>query len=289
MADTLNISPDEKIAGVPLARLLRNLEDTSYNEGALDLACRLSDCKAVIEALLSDRAATKAAAPADAPTAPMCERKTNDIIQRDGYRKTGYVLRKEGTDICVSDGGAVAWFTLDQWNWLLFNRMHTTFDWPKPLGWRAPAEDAREEVRDELIHVGAMMANTMFNLAQRTGDVIDSDLAAKFDKMRKEWDTARRASSVHAIPGTGEGAEFLAEVFNRLTQEQKLSVPQEAAGRLGAFMVRNGYRIVFGRWYLQAAPSHPSEAQTCTCPSGDGSLRWPCPVHPSEAKAGEDA
>jgi hypothetical protein len=19
---------------------------------------------------------------------------------------------------------------------------------------------------------------------------------------------------------------------------------------------------------------------TCTCPSGDGSLRWPCPVHP---------
>ena len=22
------------------------------------------------------------------------------------------------------------------------------------------------------------------------------------------------------------------------------------------------------------------EAKTCTCPSGDGSLRWPCPVHP---------
>lgn len=24
---------------------------------------------------------------------------------------------------------------------------------------------------------------------------------------------------------------------------------------------------------------------TCTCPSGDGSLRWPCPVHPPEMKA----
>lgn len=24
------------------------------------------------------------------------------------------------------------------------------------------------------------------------------------------------------------------------------------------------------------------EAKTCTCPSGDGSLRWPCPVHPPE-------
>lgn len=22
------------------------------------------------------------------------------------------------------------------------------------------------------------------------------------------------------------------------------------------------------------------EVKTCTCPSGDGSLRWPCPVHP---------
>ena len=57
MADTeLNISPDEKIAGVPLARLLRNLDETSYNEGACDLACRLTDCKAVIEELLQQRA-----------------------------------------------------------------------------------------------------------------------------------------------------------------------------------------------------------------------------------------
>lgn len=39
----------------------------------------------------------------------------------------------------------------------------------------------------------------------------------------------------------------------------------------------------------KSAAPHPSEAPTCTCPSGDGSLRWPCPVHPSEAKAGEDA
>lgn len=54
--DKLNISPDEKIAGVPLARLLRNLEETSYNEGVMDLACRLTDCKAVIEELLARRA-----------------------------------------------------------------------------------------------------------------------------------------------------------------------------------------------------------------------------------------
>lgn len=54
--DNLNIDQNEKIAGVPLARLMRNLDETSYNEGAVDLACRLTDCKAVIEALLSSRA-----------------------------------------------------------------------------------------------------------------------------------------------------------------------------------------------------------------------------------------
>lgn len=24
------------------------------------------------------------------------------------------------------------------------------------------------------------------------------------------------------------------------------------------------------------------EVKTCTCPSGDGSLHWPCPVHPQK-------
>lgn len=31
---------------------------------------------------------------------------------------------------------------------------------------------------------------------------------------------------------------------------------------------------------LAAAPQPP---EACTCPSGDGSLRWPCPQHPPEA------
>lgn len=35
---------------------------------------------------------------------------------------------------------------------------------------------------------------------------------------------------------------------------------------------------------LYAAPvAQQSKALTCTCPSGDGSLRWPCPKHPPEA------
>jgi hypothetical protein len=43
----------EEIAGVNMARLMRNLEETNYNEGSVDLACRLSDCHEVIKALLA--------------------------------------------------------------------------------------------------------------------------------------------------------------------------------------------------------------------------------------------
>lgn len=73
----------------------------------------------------------------EAPTtSPMCERKTNDIMQRDGYQKTGYVLMKNdpAARICVSDQGAVSWFTREQWDWLMHNRDHVEFQWPKPIG-----------------------------------------------------------------------------------------------------------------------------------------------------------
>jgi hypothetical protein len=33
------------------------------------------------------------------------------------------------------------------------------------------------------------------------------------------------------------------------------------------------------------APTSAPPPKVCTCPSGDGSLRWPCPVHPPEVKA----
>lgn len=47
-----------EIAGVNIERLMRNLDDTSYNEGSEALACRLSDCREVIKALLATKAAS---------------------------------------------------------------------------------------------------------------------------------------------------------------------------------------------------------------------------------------
>lgn len=37
-----------------------------------------------------------------------------------------------------------------------------------------------------------------------------------------------------------------------------------------------------------AAPQPAMVAPVCTCPSGDGSLRWPCPVHPGNSPAQSD-
>ncbi|QFU68951.1 hypothetical protein EQH51_03840 [Klebsiella pneumoniae] len=38
-------------------------------------------------------------------------------------------------------------------------------------------------------------------------------------------------------------------------------------------------RIILLYRHAQLAPASP----VCTCPSGDGSLRWPCPVHPGNS------
>ena len=63
-----------------------------------------------------------------------------------------------------------------------------------------------------------------------------------------------------------EGSELLAALFNRMTKKQKISVPQPMCDRISRFMVDNGYRIVFGRWYLQAEP------RTSNAPREDGAV-----------------
>ncbi|MEM8511164.1 hypothetical protein RCH14_000455 [Massilia sp. MP_M2] len=47
---------------------------------------------------------------------------------------------------------------------------------------------------DTLRHVGAQMANVMFNLAQRPGEQITGDIVATMDSLCKRWDAAVRAA-----------------------------------------------------------------------------------------------
>lgn len=81
----------------------------------------------------------------------MCEFKTDSIMHMQGYKKTGYVLRHTDPQerICVSEGGAVSWFTRDQWQWLMHNRDHVEFEWPKPFG--ATRLEPPAPIKDHLI------------------------------------------------------------------------------------------------------------------------------------------
>ncbi|HBZ3951149.1 hypothetical protein [Klebsiella pneumoniae] len=56
--------------------------------------------------------------------------------------------------------------------------------------------------------------------------------------------------------------------------------------RRAEFVAKDGDVAVLPLYrHAQPAPVAP----VCTCPSGDGSLRWPCPVHPGNSPAIPDA
>lgn len=47
-----------------------------------------------------------------------------------------------------------------------------------------------------------------------------------------------------------EGARMLAEVYNHMTDEQKINLPLNLCRQHSDFLLKNGYRMVFGRWHL---------------------------------------
>jgi hypothetical protein len=51
--------------------------------------------------------------------------------------------------------------------------------------------------------------------------------------------------------------------------------PEQTAGCFREPMHDGLHTFEFGR-----AITEPHDSASCTCPSGDGSLRWPCPTHP---------
>lgn len=64
-------------------------------------------------------------------------------------------------------------------------------------------------------------------------------------------------------------------------------VPKDAIERAIETLENDGDEHGEGRnlrAMLDAAPQPLAEALRCTCPSGDGSLRWPCPAHHPEAQ-----
>lgn len=60
---------------------------------------------------------------------------------------------------------------------------------------------------------------------------------------------------------SAEGSRLMAELFNRMPKKALADdVPNKIQLDIGDFMVANGYRLVFDRWYLQAEPFDNSGA-----------------------------
>jgi hypothetical protein len=138
----------------------------------------------------------------------MCERKTADIMAQ-GYAKTGYVLMMAdpAADICVSDHGAVSWFTRDQWNWLMHNRDHVEFAWPKPVGAAvAPAAPVVTVGTAEFWEVANKWAVSRF-VSTNEGIVtskaliahIDADKAAAVASEQRAKEAAIQQAQQHAM------------------------------------------------------------------------------------------
>lgn len=71
-----------------------------------------------------------------------------------------------------------------------------------------------------------------------------------------------RASDEPTAPSVinAEGSQVMMELFNRMPIAALKAVPEDIAKRVGDFMVANGYRFVFDRWYLQAEPKEPERS-----------------------------
>jgi hypothetical protein len=76
-----------------------------------------------------------------------------------------------------------------------------------------------------MCHAGAKMANTMYNLAQQEGKVLDAKLIALFAEMRLEWDTAVCTPSSAPTAGRQSIAndpEFIVLLKRLISAEQRV-------------------------------------------------------------------
>lgn len=84
-----------------------------------------------------------------------------------------------------------------------------------------------------------------------------------------------------------EGSALMMELFNRMPiKALRDDVPEDVQKRIGDFMVANGYRLVFDRWYLQAEPKEPDRRAvngkppqlgwTCLCGQLNLVMNLPC-------------
>ncbi|HIF7186059.1 DUF551 domain-containing protein [Klebsiella pneumoniae] len=112
---------------------------------------------------------------------------------------------------------------------------------------------------------------------------MDSEPYCKERKLFCSTDTARMRKVISVSAGTGDAPLYRHAQPVPVVPEEK-SIPNTlsmyAVDAVAAIAEVKGWNACRAAM-LQASP-------VCTCPSGDGSLRWPCPVHPGNSPAQSD-
>ncbi|HCI6704559.1 TPA: hypothetical protein NPP44_001668 [Klebsiella pneumoniae] len=118
-------------------------------------------------------------------------------------------------------------------------------------------------------------------LARIALSTMDSEPAAEVIQKLNGYD---RPLYVVAIQGDIEEGD----VLYRHAQPSPvvLVVPDEIKHRIGG--LDWGWEGEFNRGWNACRAAMLQAEPVCTCPSGDGSLRWPCPVHPGSSPATSD-
>ncbi|MDU4210403.1 MAG: DUF551 domain-containing protein, partial [Finegoldia magna] len=122
-------------------------------------------------------------------------------------------------------------------------------------------------------------------LAQIALAAMDSEPDCKERKLFCSTDTTRMRKTISVSAGT-EDAPLYRHAQQPVVSAELLHTAASAIEDLLTTKDRMGVYVCFDLPFRlrSAANAQPAPAApVCTCPSGDGSLRWPCPVHPGNS------
>lgn len=107
-------------------------------------------------------------------------------------------------------------------------------------------------------------------LARMALAALDSEPVAYIDK---QW------TLVYYVPPMSMGLKIGDKLYRHA--QPALVVPDEIKHRIGG--LDWGWEGEFNRGWNACRAAMLQASPVCTCPSGDGSLRWSCPVHPGSS------
>lgn len=123
----------------------------------------------------------------------------------------------------------------------------------EPYQWSPPETKERSPTGAELLSYGISIG-----VLPEGCDLLPYQFSAVFRRqIEAAWAlrSPLEPSALHV-----EGSRLMMELFNRMPVKALKEVPEGIAKSIGDFMVANGYRFVFDRWYLQAEPKEPAKA-----------------------------